>query len=269
MTTPDVTQVAAVFDRAAATYDDAIPYFSRFGDRLVELSEVSSGDRVLDVACGRGASLIPAARRAGPTGEVVGIDLSGEMLERLRADLEGSGLGNVTVGVGNALDLPFNDGEFDIVQCGFTIMLLPDPALAAAEMARVLRPGGRLAWSMPTGAGHEWAFFQELVGSFAPRAKRPMPSPPGPPPDLDALAESAGLTDRTIIDEVEEFIFADPDIWWRWVWSQGMRALLEALDADDVEAFRRAGIERLRVLQRPDGSLPLHQRVRYLTAAKR
>ena len=269
MSGPNSTEVAAVFDRAAATYDDAIPYFSRFGERLAELARISPGDRVLDVACGRGASVVPATRMAGPTGHVTAVDLSEEMLGRLRADLDGSGVTNVTIRVGDVLALESPDDEFDAVLCGFAIMLMPDPAVAAAEMARVLRPGGHLAWSMPTGAGPEWSFFQDLVGTFAPRAVRPIPPPPGPPPAFDALAESVGLGERRVLDEVEEFTFADADLWWQWVWSQGMRVFLEALDEADVEAFRQAGIGRLRSLERPDGSVVLQQRVRYLTATKR
>ncbi len=268
MSGPDASEVAAVFDRAAATYDDAIPYFARFGERLADLAQVGAGDRVLDVACGHGASVVPAARRAGPTGQVTAVDLSEEMLGRLRADLAIAGIDNVTVSLGNTLALEQPDDTFDAVQCGFALMLLPDPAVAAAEMARVLRPGGRLAWSMPTGAGPDWAFFHELVAAFAPRAVRPIPPPPGPPPDFEALADAVGLVDRRLLDEVEEFTFADPEVWWQWVWSQGMRVFLEALDDEDVDALRQAGIDRLRALQRPDGSVLLPQRVRYLTAAK-
>lgn len=259
--------IAAVFGRAAATYDEAIPYFERFGRRLVDHAAPPVGSAVLDVACGRGASLIPAATQVGSEGHVVGIDLAPEMVERLRADVAARRLTNAEVTVGNAQALDFADESFDVVQCGFSIMLVPDPAAAAAEMARVLRPGGRIALSMPTGAGPEWAFFGELVMQFAPRARGPVP-PPRPPLDLDALLAGVDLTHRTIIDEVEDFRFADDGVWWQWVWSQGMRGYLEALSDDDVEAFRRAAIERLDPLRADDGSVALAQQVRYALATK-
>jgi O-methyltransferase / aklanonic acid methyltransferase len=258
--------VAAVFGRAADVYDTAIPFFVRFGGRLVELAEVSGGESVLDVASGRGASLIPAAERVGPSGRVVGIDLAAKMVERLRGDLDQLGLVHASVRVGDAARLDVSDGEFDVALCGFTLMLLPDPSQAVAELARAVRPGGRVAVSMPTGAGPQWSFFGELIGRFAPRANRPIPPPPGPAPDFAAMLRGAGLGDIVTVDETEDFTFPDSGVWWSWVWSQGMRAFLEALPDDALGELRAAAEDRLRPLAGPDGSIPLHQGVRYVIA---
>ena len=260
--------IAAVFDRAADVYDTAIPFFARFGRRLVELGAVAAGERVLDVASGRGASLIPAAEAVGPTGQALGVDLAPAMVQRLCGDLERLGLAHASVRVGDAMNLELGDGGFDVALCGFTVMLLPDPRRAVSELARVVRPGGRLAVSMPTGAGPEWSFFGELIGQFAARAVRPLPPPPGPPPDLGALFADAGLSDVRQLDETEEFSFPGTDTWWDWVWSQGMRAFLEALPADALDELREAAETRLRALAAPDGSIPLGQSARYVMATR-
>lgn len=63
--TDEAHAIAAVFGRAAAAYDSVIPFFARFGERLVERAGIQPGDRVLDVGCGRGAALFPAAERTG------------------------------------------------------------------------------------------------------------------------------------------------------------------------------------------------------------
>jgi O-methyltransferase / aklanonic acid methyltransferase len=260
--------VAAVFDRAAEVYDTAIPFFARFGQRLVELCDVKVGEAVLDLASGRGASLCPAARAVGVAGRVVGIDLAPKMVELLRDDLGHLGLTQASVMVGDATRLDLPDNEFDVALCGFTLMLLPDSRRAAAELARVLRPGGRVAVSMPTGAGPEWSFFGELAAQFAPRAVRPLPPAPGSTVDLAVLLREVGFDDVRALDEVEGFAFTDADEWWRWIWSQGMRAFLEALPIDALDDLRSAAEERLHTMTSADGSIPLHQGVRYAFGVK-
>jgi len=261
------SSVAAVFDRSADVYDTAIPFFARFGRRLVELAGVAPGDAVLDVACGRGASLFPAVDAVGPTGTVLGIDLAPSMVERVRADVAARGLGDrVDVRVGDALALDVDDDAFDVALSGFAVMLLPDPPRAVAELGRVVRAGGRVAVSMPTGGGPNWSFLGELAAQFGPRATGPVPPPPGPPPDLAALLAGAGLVDVEVVDETESFTFADTETWWRWMWSQGMRALLEALPEDALADYRAAAEERLRTFAGADGSIPLDQGVRYAIA---
>jgi hypothetical protein len=89
-----------------------------------------------------------------------------------------------------------------------------------------------------------------------------LPPTPPPAPELDSLLETAGFVGVELIDEVEEFVFADEDTWWRWVWSQGMRVFLESLPPDAVEEFRVAAFERLRSVTTASG-ISLHQRVRY------
>jgi O-methyltransferase/aklanonic acid methyltransferase len=89
---------AGVFERAAQTYERVGPgLFSHYGRRLVELAGLQPGGRVLDVAAGAGAVLLPAAERAGPHGEVVGVDLAAAMVARLRQELAARGVGNAAV----------------------------------------------------------------------------------------------------------------------------------------------------------------------------
>jgi O-methyltransferase/aklanonic acid methyltransferase len=265
MSEPVSAEVAAVFDRAATVYDTAIPFFARFGRRLVELGEVKAGESVLDVASGRGASLIPAARAVGPGGRVVGIDLARAMVELLRRDVESLELTQASVIVGDAARMDLPDDDFDVVLCGFTLMLLPEPQRAASECARVLRRGGRIVVSMPTGAGPDWSFLGGLFATFAPRAVRPLPQPlPGV--DLAELLRTAGFVDVRSVDETENFLFADADECWRWLWSQGMRVFLEALPEDALSDLRSALGRRLESITNPDGTIPLPQSVLYVAA---
>jgi ubiquinone/menaquinone biosynthesis C-methylase UbiE len=119
--------------------------FAHLAPHLVEAAEVTTGDHVLDVACGTGIVARTAAERTGAAGRVVGLDLNEAMLtvaRRVRPDLDWR--------QGDAASLPFPDDSFDVVLCQSGLMFVPDAAAAVGEMARVVRPGGRVAaqvWS--------------------------------------------------------------------------------------------------------------------------
>ncbi|MGQ0534567.1 MAG: class I SAM-dependent methyltransferase, partial [Methanobacteriota archaeon] len=112
--------------------------------RLVRFARVKSGQRVLDVGCGTGVVAI-TARRAGA--KVVGLDLTPELLARAKEHSGVAGFEDITWREGDAEELPFSDGEFDVVLSQFGHMFAPRPEVAVKEMLRVLRPGGTLAFA--------------------------------------------------------------------------------------------------------------------------
>jgi SAM-dependent methyltransferase len=111
--------------------------------KLVNYAEVGRGQNVLDVACGTGVVSITAVRKGG---RVKGLDLSPVLLERARWN---ANLCNVEIEFteGDAEKLPYKDGEFDVVLSQFGHMFAPRPEIAISEMLRVLRPGGRIAFT--------------------------------------------------------------------------------------------------------------------------
>lgn len=124
---------------------------SRARARLLEKARVRDGEAILEVAVGTGAQLLSLARR-NPTGRTVGVDLAEGMLSRARRRIERAGLGGVEIERGDALDLPFPEGSFDLLANSYMLDLLPrdDIPRALAEFRRVLRPGGRLVLSNMT-----------------------------------------------------------------------------------------------------------------------
>jgi len=116
------------------------------GDPLAT-SGVKAGDVVLDVGCGAGADLLPAARRALPGGRAIGVDMTPEMLERARRNAAAAGLANVELRLGDAENLPIADSSVDLVISNCVINLAPNKAKVYAEIHRVLRRGGRLSVS--------------------------------------------------------------------------------------------------------------------------
>jgi SAM-dependent methyltransferase len=123
--------------------EEAIAPFAGTGNPL-SLGAVQPGERVVDVGCGAGIDSLIAARMAGPTGQVIGVDMTPAMLARARNARARMGLTNIEFREGYGEALPVVDGFADVVISNGVLNLMPDKPAALAEMARVLKPGGRL-----------------------------------------------------------------------------------------------------------------------------
>ena len=110
----------------------------------VASSGIGKGDTVLDLGSGTGLDLLVAARRAGPSGRVIGVDMTAEMLERARQAVAAAGFENVEVLEGVIEDLPVEASSVDWVISNCVINLSPEKDKVFAEIFRVLRPGGRM-----------------------------------------------------------------------------------------------------------------------------
>lgn len=132
------------WDRAAAVYDAAWRGpLTPAQDLLLEMAGLDPGEEVLETACGSGLVTHRVARAVGPTGRVVGTDLSQGMLDEAEAATAEADLPHVTFQRMNAESLDLPDASFDVVLCSLGLMYVPDPGAAIREMGRVLRPGGR------------------------------------------------------------------------------------------------------------------------------
>ncbi|MDP9279202.1 MAG: methyltransferase domain-containing protein [Gemmatimonadota bacterium] len=108
------------------------------------LGRLTPGERVVDVGCGAGIDSIIAARMVGPTGSVIGVDMTPAMVEKARAGAKEAGLPKVEFRQGLAESLPVADGWADVVISNGVLNLFPDKLAGLQEMARVLKPEGRL-----------------------------------------------------------------------------------------------------------------------------
>ncbi|MGZ5334952.1 MAG: bifunctional demethylmenaquinone methyltransferase/2-methoxy-6-polyprenyl-1,4-benzoquinol methylase UbiE [Solirubrobacterales bacterium] len=141
-------QVRGMFDRIAGVYDlmnsaMTAGMHHSWRERAVDRAQVGPGSDALDLCCGTGDLTLALRRRIGPDGRVVGSDFSEPMLELARQKSGREGL-PVELGWADALELPYGDASFDAVTVGFGARNLADLDRGLAEMARVLRPGGRL-----------------------------------------------------------------------------------------------------------------------------
>ena len=111
---------------------------------LLAMAALRSGEQVLDVACGTGLVAFAAAEAVGGQGQVLGVDLSGQMVDAARRRAEERRLSNVGFQRMDAETLALPDASVDVALCALGLMYLPDPERAVVEMRRVVRPGGRL-----------------------------------------------------------------------------------------------------------------------------
>ncbi len=129
--------------------------FSEWTPELLGLVQIKPGESVLDVACATGIVARGAIEQTGDSGRVVGLDISAGMLEKART-LNGS----IQWTEANAMDMPFSEGEFDVVVCQQGLQFMSDRLRAVQEMYRVLVPGGRIV-------NATWFSLEHIPGQFA------------------------------------------------------------------------------------------------------
>lgn len=130
-------------DWLAGMPEASIESFAGTGNPF-SLGALPPGVKVVDVGCGAGIDSLIAARMVTPTGQVVGIDMTSAMIEKAERAAVELGIGNVEFRLGYAEALPCEDGWGDVVISNGMLNLVPDKLAALQEMARVLKPGGRV-----------------------------------------------------------------------------------------------------------------------------
>lgn len=258
--------IGSAFSAAAPTYDTVIEFFAPFGRALAEAAGLQPGERVLDVACGRGASLYPALDAVRPGGCVVGVDLAHGMVDRLRSALLADGTTDAEVAQGDAEDLAAGDASFDAVLGGFMIFFVPDPPQVLAELHRVVRPGGRVALSIFDGPP-SWPWMADVV-------REVIGEQPARPSDefnkasvLDPALEAAGFDAPTATEVTERFVFENLDAVEAWQRSHAGRLLLDRLDDLQLQRYLGLMAERLED-HRVDGGFELVQQARMTVATR-
>ena len=138
-----------MFDRIASRYDLLNSVMSaglhhRWRERAADRAELAPGGSALDVCCGTGDLTLELAGRVAPDGYVIGCDFSEPMLDLAREKAAGRGIDLLRFEWADALELPYDSGRFDAVTVGFGVRNFADRDRGLKELARVLRPGGRL-----------------------------------------------------------------------------------------------------------------------------
>jgi SAM-dependent methyltransferase len=210
---------------------------------MIERLDVTAGQQHLDIAAGTGEPGLTVAKRS-PAGHVVLTDLSPEMLEIAARRAATQGITNVETRVCSADDLPFADASFDSISVRLGFMFFPDLAGAAAELARVLKPGGRLCasvWVKPE--ANPWTAI--VMDAIAAEVPLPPPDPDGPgmfrcaaPGCISGLLEAQGLHDVAEWDVDVALVTRSPAEYWEMI-SEHVSLAVAALQQVDQPARDR------------------------------
>ncbi len=245
------------FDEAAESYDRVGPsIFTRFGERLVEHMPLATGAHVLDIATGKGAVLLPVARRVGPEGHVVGIDLSGSILRETERIAREEGLTNVELRKMDAEHLDFPDQSFDAVTCAFAIFFFPDVRTALREMYRVCKPGGCLAITnfnktpLPFSPGvpmliRQFMEYQVKVQTTTQFAYTPQ--------EVEALLGRFQFSSIKTHSETNDIVYEDIEDWWAFLLTLAPRATIMGMNEQMRAQFKDEYLAKLRPMLGQDG----------------
>ncbi|MFI0087020.1 class I SAM-dependent methyltransferase [Streptomyces bobili] len=275
------SEVAAAFNSAAATYDRlGVEFFTPMGRRLVERAAPAVGARVLDVGCGRGACVFPAAERVGPEGRVVGIDVAEAMIEEATKEAALRDAAMVELRVMDGEHPDFAPHSFDVVLGSYSVIFLPDAPTALARYAPLLSPGGRLAFTSPVFSDDTFPFLPPVFTELIPRELL-LDLPPqwqpeqlqqrfnswlADPRDLTRTLEQCGFQEVTVVDEPVTLVAESGLAWVDWSHTQGMRLLWNHLAQDKRQQLRERLITSLDAMRDGDGPLTIDTPVRYVTA---
>lgn len=159
------------------------------GVRAMDRAAISRGERVLDVGCGCGDTALEIARRVGPTGAVLGVDISTMMLERARQAAHDAGIAHAQFQNADAQTHAIPPESFDVLYSRFGVMFFIDSDAAFANLRSALRLGGRLAFVCWQGVQHNPWMLVPLMAALQHIPPPPLPAPDAPGPFAFADAE--------------------------------------------------------------------------------
>lgn len=179
----NTAQIAYWNDRAAVTWtamqDRLDAMFTPLTALALDAAAPVAGERVIDIGCGCGATVLELARRVGPNGRVLGVDVSEPMAARARERIAAAGLANAAVEVSDASAFGFEPAQADLLFSRFGVMFFADPAAAFSNLRRAMRSGGRLLFAC-------WRPMTDNPWFLVPTQAAAPLLPPTPPMDPNA-----------------------------------------------------------------------------------
>ncbi|MDQ3022065.1 MAG: methyltransferase domain-containing protein [Bacteroidota bacterium] len=238
-------------------------FLKPMGDEIIQLLKPKDDDVVLDVAAGTGEPGLTIAAMLR-NGKVISTDLAEGMLEIARENAAKRGIKNFETKACDVCELPFADNAFDAVSCRFGFMFFPDMLLAAKEMVRVLKPGGRIAtsvWNVP-----EKNFWVTATMSTINKNMQLPPPPPGAPGMFRCaksgfiadLFRQAGLKNISETEVSGKLNSGTTDVYWNMITEVGAPVVAALSKADDaLKAKIKSEVYELINQKYPDGKIAI------------
>ena len=251
LTDPSKIKAATTYNAASDYFDDpACEFWSIYGRKTVERLHLNLGARVLDVACGTGASAIPAAEIVGDRGQVIGVDIADNLIALARKKAEQKNLSNITFQWDDMTNLEFVAESFDAVVCVFAIFFVQEMEEQINKLWRLVRPGGKLA--ITTWGQNIFAPIYSIWNKILKQHRPDLLSTFHPwdrittPEAVKRLLVDGGANNIKV--EVENSLqkLENPEDWWKIAMGSGLRWSIEQMKSDEAQYIREANLEWIR-----------------------
>ncbi|WP_432714376.1 class I SAM-dependent methyltransferase [Pedobacter sp.] len=244
------------------------------GEVIIEQLDIKDYDQVLDVATGTGEPGMTIASLA-KNGKVTGIDLSENMLAVARENAAALGLKNYEVQVADVQELPFESEHFNAISCRMGFMFFPDMQLAANEMFRVLKTGGKMSTSV-FGPADQNPWISTIIGIIGKHVEIPVTpaNSPGmfrcsPKGLMTELMANAGFKDVSEQELTGKLNFSSPDQYWEFIYSvTPLVVMLMEKAADEVKNKVREELFQVLSPQQDSQGIALAYAVKVITGKK-
>lgn len=251
----DWNRVAGGWEKWDRFFDEQMSFLNH---RLAADARLRPGLHVLDLGSGTGYPALLDAQTVGPDGSVIGMDLAEQMLEAARRKATRLGLANITFRTSDVTALPFESASFDAVTSRFCLMFLPEIQKAAAEITRVLRPGGWVAaavWSSPD-KNPSISLSMEAIRNVV---ELPPPDPAAPgifrlakQGELAGMLQQAGLVDVMEQEFLAEWSYGSAEEYYTSLMELAapIQNLMATIAADRLQLVRQLILEAVSRYQR-------------------
>ncbi len=245
------------WDAAAQYYQDSwSAQLKPAQDSLLAMAGLEPGMNVLETACGTGMLTFAAAQAVGESGHILATDMSGKMIEKIAQLANQNNVTNISFARMGAENLDVEDNSFDIALCALGLMYVPDPRLALSEMARAVKPGGKVVatiWGERRNCG--WADIFPIIDAQATSEVCPMFFASGAPGIFAADFAASGLGDIQEHRQSEFLKFADGDTLDQAVIMGGPFAMaVKRFDEETLLQVRREFMASVAKFKNNDGS---------------
>lgn len=241
-------EIINIWDKVAPNFGKIGPeYWSDFGNRLVELSSINNGARVLDIGMGRGASLFSAINKVGKDGYVIGIDNSKVMVSETYKDILSRNTCNVEVKNMNAENLQFDDNSFDNVICGFGIGYLLFSERKLKDILRVLKNGGQVGFSI-WGQQEDQKWLTEIINKYLHTELKNKNRNSNIPKfdnveNVIKILHDSRFHNIKVHEENSDVVYKDKEEWWKEMCTNAVRGVFEQIEDLGCDIFKEFKIE--------------------------
>jgi len=262
-------RVAALFDALSASYDAVgVDFFQPIASSLLSAMPARSGERWLDLGCGKGAVLQGVARAVGPDGRAEGIDISPAMVELANRALLADGLIWAAAKVGNAMSPECEAHSFDTIASCLVLFFLPDPAAALRSWRPLLVPGGRLGVTTFGAADEGWEQLDDQLIAYLPADIRDARTTGSTGPfatdaGMEELLRLAGFEEISTVVDTIPVRFDSAQRWYDFSWSTGQRLMWMSIPESQRETVRAQVMGQFEALADADGSVVFSQQIRH------